>query len=351
LISPILWAGLLLGAAARASDPASAVRAVPLSLGPGHRVVGPLTFERRKAAQGGYVFAAPAIGPQDEDAVRFSQAVVTAGQGPLGSAGRLSRRHGVPALSLPAASWSAGALLVPKPVLGPPQAVDGAQVRLVERVETRRLVEGEAVAVDPRGALLPLEPAEQAFELELAAALRAFDGLRDLQALLQWYDGRSDGGRPSPVLAARLVDELAMRLASGTAAPAEFARLRRALDAGLDEPGRRAVAESALRGARREIDDLAQRVSELSAEPKRASAAARALAASVGQPALAAPVEAAAKAVKGASSAAADPKRAAKALAAAFGSADAQQRGARQAAGDLEAHGASRIARRLGEHL
>ena len=195
----VLGLALSLAAPARAFDAAGAVRGVALSLGSRRRVVARLTFDRRKAASGGFVFAAARLTNADEPAIRLSAAVVTADEGALSAAGRLARRHGVPALSLRGAGWEPGALLVPRPVLGPPRAAGASQVMLVERVEARRLSEGDVVAVDPAGALIPLEAGEQAFELELASALRAFEGLRDLQALLQWYDARAEaGGRPSP---------------------------------------------------------------------------------------------------------------------------------------------------------
>lgn len=289
------------------SAAAAVVSGLALSLGPGYRVTAPLTFDRAKAAQGGYIYAAPRATPADDAAIRLAQAVLTGRGGELGPAGLLSRRHGVPALSLPQARWENGALVLSVPVFGAP--VGG--VTPVDRMEPRRVKEGEAVAVDPEdGLLILLDPASQAFELDLAQALRGFDGLRDLQGLLQWYDARSQDGS-NPALAARLVDELAARLAAGTASEAEFSRLRRAVDAGLDAPGRALTAEAAGAAAERRLralgdrlDDLAAEAADagsaraaetLSAEGKRAAASAKALAAAVGRPALAKPVEQAAQ--------------------------------------------------------
>jgi hypothetical protein len=303
----LLLLTLLAAVPSLAAEPSAVVSGLPLSLGPGYRVTAPLTFDRAKAAQGGFIFAAPRATPADDAAIRLSQAVLTGGGGALGPAGVLARRHGVPALSLPRARWESGALVVSLPVFG--AAIGG--VRPVERMESRRVQEGEAVAVEPEdGLLVLLDPGSQAFELDLAQALRGFDGLRDMQGLLQWYDARVQDG-PSPALAARLVEELAARLAAGTATEAEFSRLRRAVDSGLDAAGRALTADAAARAAERRLrglgdrlDDLAAEATDagsasaaqrLAAEGRRASSAAKSLAASVSRPALARPVEQAAQ--------------------------------------------------------
>lgn len=298
---------LLVFLAARASatlEPSSVVSGTALSLGHGYRVVARLTFDRRTAAQGGFVYAAPRASPADADAIRLSEAVLTGQSGVLGAAGAIARAHRVPALALPQARWESGALVLRRPVFGPP-GPGGA--RAVERFEERRLAEGEAVGVDPENALLVLfEPAEQPFELELSQALRAFDGLKDLQALLQWYDARSESG-PSAASAARLAEEVSARVAGGTATADELKRLRRALEAGLDEAGRKAVAEAAARAASAKtraaadaLDDLAAEapdtgsrvaLNRLQTEAAERAAAATALAEAVGAPALAEPVK------------------------------------------------------------
>jgi hypothetical protein len=283
------------------------VAGLPLSLGPGYPVTARVTFSRATAAQGGYVFAAPRAAPGDDAAIRLSAAVLTGRAGALGPAGTLSRRHGVPALSLAQARWEPGALVLSVPVFGAPQG----GVRPVERMEERRISEGDAVSVDPEDGLLTLiDPARQETELALSQALRGFDGLKDLQGLLQWYDARTQDA-PDPRLAARLVEELAARLAAGTATEAEFTRLRRAVDAGLDASGRAVTAEASARSADRHLRALADRLEDLTleageagsaaaarrlaAEGRRSIVNARALSAAVGSPALAKPVEQAAQ--------------------------------------------------------
>ncbi|MDE2238174.1 MAG: hypothetical protein KGK30_09810, partial [Elusimicrobia bacterium] len=180
--APLLLAALLFLASPSSAQPALAVSGVTLSEGFGLRETARLTFDRKKASSGGFIYAVPRASAADERAVRLSAAVLTAEGRALGVAAVLARRHNVAALALPGARWQAGALVVERPVFGPTVFRRGLALRPLEGFQERSLREGEVVTVDPaRGLLLAYDPSSQAFELELAQALRAFDGLKDMQ--------------------------------------------------------------------------------------------------------------------------------------------------------------------------
>lgn len=212
----------------------SALDGFAVSLGAGQAVTARITFDRNKAAAGGMIFSAKRMTPDDENAIRMSQAALI-GSGGLLSAGALAaRRHSVPAVVLTSARWDKGVLSVDLSALGPTRRGPGGfSYRAVENSMIRSIKEEEVVTVDPvRGRLLLYPPAEQQFELELAQALQAYDGLRNAQALLQWLEARNgENGAAAAALGVRLIDELARRAARGAARAEDLAKVRRAVAA------------------------------------------------------------------------------------------------------------------------
>ncbi len=193
------------------------VTGVALSLGRFPSATARLTYDRRKAESGGYVYAVVRGEQVDDEAIRVSEAVLVTSGGPGSHAAVVAREHGVPALMLPGASWKAGALELEAPVLGLERKLGGTSVRPVASVEEKPLPEGCVVSVDSeRGALRVVPDDEQDDALALADAVRGYEGLRDARALLNWYDGR---GRKA--LAARLYGEVSSMIAAGKGKPAD----------------------------------------------------------------------------------------------------------------------------------
>lgn len=281
--------GSILALPVHASD---SVPALGLSVGRSRRVTAKLTFERREAAAGGRIFATQRPIPADDEAIRLSEGVLTAAGGGSARAALVARRHGAALLALPGARWLEKGLALELPMLGAAETVGGVRLRLIERVHERRLAEGEVVTLDAERGLLILHPPErQQEELELAEALRAYDGLRDPQALAQWLDGRAERG---PAAAARLLEELAARLTDGAASAEHITAVRRAAGAGaeLKVAAAKVLARERVEAARR-LSDLhdgiglastIEALERLAAEADALGARLNALAAALGVP-------------------------------------------------------------------
>jgi hypothetical protein len=245
---------LLLAVSARALEPRLAAVPDPepgdapgltLSWGPGRPVCGRATFDRAKAATGGYVFVTDAGEPGDEDAVRLSGAVVARRGGLTSRAAVFARRHGVPAVALGRGVWDpAGpSLTIEEPTFGPPVVEGGVAVRAAGVPSARTLREGEAACVDAAAGRVLFPPPEEAESRVAAAeAARAYDGLRDAGALERWLSGAPDAAR-----AAALMAELAPRALEGGAPVDDLVRLDRAARAAAGPGGVGAVARAETR--------------------------------------------------------------------------------------------------------
>ena len=263
---------VLLSPSARALDPRLAARPEPdpgsfpgltLSLGAGRPVCARVTFDRRKAAAGGLIFATDAGEPGDEDAIRLSEAVIARRGGLISRAAIAARRHGVPAVALGRGEWDASApsLTLHEPVFGPVVMDRGFAVRGVERERDVTLHEGDAACVDAAAGRVVIPPAAEAEATVAAAdAARAFDGLRDESALERWLEAAPDAAR-----AGALMRELAPRALSGGISATELARVERAARAAGASAGRaeferveRAAWSRALGAAAGESADCAE---------------------------------------------------------------------------------------------
>ena len=242
-----------------AAPPVSAADFAALSASPGRPATARVTFDRSKAAAGGLIYAVSSASSEDEDAIRMSEAVVATSGGFASRAAVMARAHGVPAIILGRARWLQGPVLsLDEPVFGPIRVFGGASYRAAEGSVNVELKEGDVASVDAaRGILRVYPPAEQQRELALAMALRAYGGLKDAQALAQWF-----AGQPSRELGARLLSELAARAADGSARAEDYAVVRRAVLAacperscGLIKPAERRAVSALARETRDSLDD------------------------------------------------------------------------------------------------
>jgi len=249
---------LLLAAPARALDARLTARADPepgafpgltLSLGPGRPVCARVTFDRRKAAAGGLIFATDAGEPGDEDAVRLSEAVIARRGGLLSRAAISARRHGVPAVAVGRGSWDASvpSLTLREPLFEPVSVDGGIAVRAASRERGRVLKEGDAACVDAAAGRVTI-PDDAEASVAAAGAAQAFDGLRDESALERWLDSE-----PGEARAAALMRELASRALDGGISTEDLARVERAARTSAGAAGRSALAEAERRAWSRAV--------------------------------------------------------------------------------------------------
>jgi len=243
---------LLLALSARAEPVPGAFHGLALSLGPGRPVCAKVTFDRAVAEAGGHVYVVDAASEADELAIRMSEAVVSRRGGLTSRAAAAARRHGVPAVSLGQGRWDGRgpALYLDEPSYGSPRSASGYSYRPVTGSEERALREGDAVVVEAAtGRVILIAPAEAEARVAAAEAARAYDGLRDSQALEQWL-AQPDGARRG----AALLEELVPRAVSGSMPAEDLSRVRRAAErlvpASAREEMRRAESRSFSRAAR-----------------------------------------------------------------------------------------------------
>ncbi|MDD5655653.1 MAG: PEP/pyruvate-binding domain-containing protein [Elusimicrobia bacterium] len=237
----MIKAAVLLSFVAAAWSGETSLRARVLNAGEGRQVTGRVTFGPGLAAGAGCVYAPARFGPGQAAEARGAEALLLPGGGRFSAAAVFARSRRMPALSLDAARWENGLLAVEAPVLGPVRRESGLDYQVVERTVPVRLREGDVVTLDPIEGRVTLHPPETG-EAVLAAAraLAAYDGLRDGQALLRWWQGQ-DGGPDAGEL---LLEGLARRLAAGSARADDYRALRAAVLAALDAPRRGLILRS-----------------------------------------------------------------------------------------------------------
>ena len=242
----------LLALSARAEPVPGALRGLTLSLGQGRPVCAKATFDRTAAQAGGRVLVLDASGVGDEQAIRMSEAVIVRRASLSSRAGAAARRHGVPAVALGQGRWDGRGptLYLDEPSYGNPQMASGYSYRPVTGYEQRALREGDAVIVDAAKGRVILVPASQAQAcVDAAEAARAYDGLRDAQALVQWLVTTESAGR-----GAALLEELVPRAVAGSMSADDLSRVRRAVErsapASVRGDMRRAEASAFTRAAR-----------------------------------------------------------------------------------------------------
>lgn len=226
---------------ASGSDPSAVFSGLGISLGRYPVVTARLTFDSKRAQAGGFIFAAERAAPGDDEAIRLSEAVLFTSGGYLSHGAAVARAHRIPAVILGRARWAAGpALAFDVPTfIGSRPGADGFQHRFLQGTKERLVGDGEVVTVDAVDGLLTLYPPDkQEAELDLAQAVRAFEGLRDPDSLIHWFESRSDD---ADALALRLEEELAPRVLAATVRPEDFDKALRGIRLALGETGRRGL--------------------------------------------------------------------------------------------------------------
>ncbi|MBI5623008.1 MAG: hypothetical protein HY924_04435 [Elusimicrobia bacterium] len=247
------------------------------SLGDGLRVAAPVTFDRAKAAAGGRVYAAQALSVRDHQAVKMSEAVLMAG-GQLSYAAVVARRHSVPALIVDGMRWgpeSEPSLSFDAAVLGAVSSVAGFPVRLSRGSEPRVIKEGDVVVLDPGAGSLTLpDPERGKLYVSAFAALAAYDGLKDGQALAQWVDGQAAELGPALRLdlAGLMLSELADRV-GGSAGAADLSKVRASLERLAGKDGLKSLRASETRVLAGQSRSLRASMDEALSELPSASAA------------------------------------------------------------------------------
>ncbi len=269
----------LLALSARAEPVPGAFQGLTLSLGSGRSVCAKVTFERKVAEAGGRVLVLDAAGAGDEPAIRMAEAVIARRGGLSSRAAAFARRHGVAAVSLGSGRWDdrGPALYLDEPSYGNPLPASGYSYRPVIGSQERALREGDAVIVDAAsGRVILVAPAEAEARVAAAEAARAYDGLRDAQALEQWLV-QTDDVRRAPALLVELIP----RAVAGAMSADDFARVRRAAERAVPaaerEELRRTEALAFIRASR----EAKRRAEDCAADADEAGAAADGVAAVV----------------------------------------------------------------------
>jgi hypothetical protein len=231
-----------------------------------------LTYDRGRAAEGGTILVLESFADSDIPAARLAEALVLSSGGAMSPGAVFARSHRIPAVAPESARWVDGALEAQAPVLGRTQKEDGVSFQVAEKSVRLQLKEGDVATVDPvHGTLTLSSPRDAESDLAAAEALRAYDGLRDVQALLHWWQARSDSDPRAGVL---LAAGLASRLADGSARADDFVSMRRAVASALPaaekkrlaQEERRALGEaasSAERGLREDLDSVREAATAL----------------------------------------------------------------------------------------
>ena len=269
----ILAAALALGVPLAWAQPPLPGAAV--SLGAGRAVTARLTYDRRRAAEGGAILVLPGFTDSDAPAARLAEALVLGSGGVLSRGAAFARSHRIPAVVPESARWVDGVLEAQAPVLGRTQQEGGVRFQVAEKSVRLELNEGDVATVDPvRGTLTLSSPQDGESDLAAAEALRAYDGLRDAQALLHWWEARSDSDPRAGVLVAA---GLAGRLADGSARADDFALVRRAVASALPAAAKKRLAQeerrvlgesvaAAERSLREELDSVREAATALAVD-------------------------------------------------------------------------------------
>ncbi|MDE2490773.1 MAG: hypothetical protein KGM24_07985, partial [Elusimicrobia bacterium] len=175
------------------------VRGLAASVGSGRPMLARVTYDKDKAARGGYVFVAPYTTPDDLDAIRASKAVITTSGGLLSHAAITTREMGVPAVILPRADWNGGEAAIESPEFGAPRRVGGLVARSASGGGRAVLAEGALVRLSPEtGSVEIYPPTIGAAVLDASQALARYDESGDGAALAAWARERTDASGEDP---------------------------------------------------------------------------------------------------------------------------------------------------------
>jgi len=161
------------------------------SPGHGRTLLARVTYDKAKAAAGGYIFVSPYTTPDDLDAIRGSKAVITTSGGLLSHAAITTREMGIPAVILPGVEWADGAASMSSFDLGEPVALGRLTGRPANPTKPFALREGEVVRLDPATGVVELFPeGASAALLDTEGALERFDATGSVDAFSKWLAHR-----------------------------------------------------------------------------------------------------------------------------------------------------------------
>jgi protein-tyrosine-phosphatase/phosphohistidine swiveling domain-containing protein len=219
-----------------APDRALGRRTQGLAASPAHGrpVLARVTYDKEKAARGGFIFVAPYTTPDDLEAIRHSKAVITTSGGLLSHASITTREMGIPAAILPRAEWSAIGAAFESPQFERPWNADGVVARSALSSARAPLPENALVRLDPATGVVEIYSESVAVPLLAAQrALERYDATQDGRSLERWLKTRlGDAGMPRDqkrILAREVLDGLATRALARPEAAAELAALYGAL--------------------------------------------------------------------------------------------------------------------------
>ena len=180
----------------RAPAPASSgfgrsFQGMAASPGHGRTLLARVTYDKAKAASGGFIFVAPYTTPDDLDAIRASKAVITTSGGLLSHAAITTREMGIPAAILGGVEWKDGSASLSTFDLGAPVRAGALVARPAKPAAPVALLEGEVVRLDPAtGVVEVFPPGASAALLDAAGVLERFDASGDSAPLAQWLRHR-----------------------------------------------------------------------------------------------------------------------------------------------------------------
>lgn len=224
-----------------ASPPAQALvsgvsfNGLAVSPGQGRALAARVTYDKAKAASGGFIFIAPYTTPDDLEAIRNARAVLTTSGGSLSHAAITTRELGVPAVILHQAFWSGDTAALEAAVYGMPRQTHGIAARDIESKKTIPLREGDVVRVDPAAGTVEVFASENQTALLTAFEdLEAYDAGRRAEVLGRWverFKSQDIGSSPKTALARELLSGLAARSSFSAQAVEDVRRLRSILGA------------------------------------------------------------------------------------------------------------------------
>ncbi|PIR19260.1 MAG: hypothetical protein COV48_02980, partial [Elusimicrobia bacterium CG11_big_fil_rev_8_21_14_0_20_64_6] len=149
---------LLSAAAAERAFFGRAFQGMAASPGHGRTLLARVTYDKAKAAKGGFIFVSPYTTPDDLDAIRASKAVITTSGGLLSHAAITTREMGIPAAILSGVEWKDGAASLNSFDLGAPFRVGNLLARPAKPTPAFTLLENEVVRLDPATGIVETFP-------------------------------------------------------------------------------------------------------------------------------------------------------------------------------------------------
>ncbi len=165
---------------------------IAASPGHGRTLLSRVTYDKAKAAAGGYTFVAAYTTPDDLDAIRASKSVITTSGGLLSHAAITTREMGIPAVILPGVEWKDGGAWLNAFDLGAPVKTGELVARPAKPASSVPLREDEVVRIDPASGMVEVFPrGTSAALLDAANALERFDATGDGAEFASWLTRRN----------------------------------------------------------------------------------------------------------------------------------------------------------------